>query len=471
MLLAWSDYQHSPVWDEPAHLAAGLSIWENGYFDLYTVNPPLVRAWAAVPVLLFGDYRGNEMTERQAADHARPGTRPEFNAGVRLIRVNGYRSRWLFTVARWACIPFSLLGGYFCWRWAGELYGQTAGCLAGVLWCFSPNVLAWSATICPDAAAASIGLAACYFFWRWMRKGTWGRATTAGVVLGLAELTKTTWLVLYVVWPVAWLICRILKPASLQHLRSSTSAAHLAYVLALSILVLNVGYAFEGTFSRLEQFTFLSRTGLARARGRFTIIQDADLEYDPQDYRRVITPLVEDQADVVYGSRRLKSKDAWRQLFNPFYHGVTVLNWVVRVLYGARITDEATCYKAFPTAVLRMMDLVCQRFEFCPEVTAKACRMGLKIVEVPIHYTGRARRDGKKIGLRDAVEALRTLWQWRCWQPPPSTHALDLNHEQADATRKDGSAPFANEPGCENQEPESSHSRVAKRKPCGPARK
>lgn len=213
------------------------------------------------------------------------------------------------------------------------------------------------------------------------------------------------------------------------------------------------------------------RTGLARARGRFTIIQDADLEYDPQDYRRVITPLVEDQADVVYGSRRLESKDAWRQLFNPFYHGVTVLNWVVRVLYGARITDEATCYKAFPTAVLRMMDLVCQRFEFCPEVTAKACRMGLKIVEVPIHYTGRARRDGKKIGLRDAVEALRTLWQWRCWQPPPSTHALDLNHEQADATRKDGSAPFANEPGCENQEPESSHSRVAKRKPCGPARK
>lgn len=152
-------------------------------------------------------------------------------------------------------------------------------------------------------------------------------------------------------------------------------------------------------------------TGLARARGQFTIIQDADLEYDPEDYGRVIQPLLDGQADVVYGSRRLGCEGTWRQVFNPFYHGVTFLNLWVRILYGVRITDEATCYKAFPTAVLHSMDLACQRFEFCPEVTAKACRMGLKILEVPIRYTSRGVRDGKKIRSRDAVDAVRTLWR------------------------------------------------------------
>ncbi len=162
------------------------------------------------------------------------------------------------------------------------------------------------------------------------------------------------------------------------------------------------------------------RTGLACAHGEFTLIQDADLEYDPQDYRSVVQPLLDGKAEVVYGSRRLRCKRTWQQVFNPFYHGVTMLNLLVRILYGVQITDEATCYKAFPTAVLRSMDLVCERFEFCPEVTAKACRMGLEILEVPIRYDGRGVRDGKKIGLSDAIEAVRALWRWRSWQPAPA---------------------------------------------------
>lgn len=89
----------------------------------------------------------------------------------------------------------------------------------------------------------------------------------------------------------------------------------------------------------------------------------------------------------------------------------------MRLLYGARLTDEATCYKAFPTDVLRATDLQCERFKFCPEVTAKASRMGLRITEVPIRYRARSVVQGKKIRLRDGVEALRTLWRWRNWQP------------------------------------------------------
>lgn len=86
-----------------------------------------------------------------------------------------------------------------------------------------------------------------------------------------------------------------------------------------------------------------------------------------------------------------------------------MLNLLVRLLYRVRITDEATCYKVFPTEVLRAMELECERFEFCLEVTAEAARMGLRIVEVPIHYQGRSVREGKKIRFRDGLVAAATL--------------------------------------------------------------
>lgn len=155
------------------------------------------------------------------------------------------------------------------------------------------------------------------------------------------------------------------------------------------------------------------RTGLACAVGAFTIIQDADLEYDPQDYTRVIEPLLLG-ADCVYGSRYMEGN---RMGAFKNRAGVSALNVAVRFLYGARLTDEATCYKAFPTEVLRAMDLQCERFEFCPEVTAKVLRMGLRITEVPIRYQARGVAEGKKICWRDGVEALQTLWRWRNWSP------------------------------------------------------
>ncbi len=154
------------------------------------------------------------------------------------------------------------------------------------------------------------------------------------------------------------------------------------------------------------------RTGLAQARGRFVLVQDADLEYDPQDYPRLVEPLVAG-APVVYGSRYLGGRGPW----TPHRLGVILLNWCVWWWYGARISDEATCYKAFAAEVLRAMNLQCQRFEFCPEVTAKALRMGLRIVEVPIRYRPRSKKQGKKLRFRDGIEAVRTLWRLRRWTP------------------------------------------------------
>ena len=171
------------------------------------------------------------------------------------------------------------------------------------------------------------------------------------------------------------------------------------------------------------------RTALAQARGKYVIIQDADLEYDPNDYVELLRPLIEETADVVFGSRALGRREyeaTDRRLLNPYRLGVAVLNVSVRLLYGRRITDEATCYKMFKAQDLRAMDLQCERFEFCPEVTAKALRMGLRIIELPIRYSPRGKQAGKKIGLRDAFEAFRTLWKWRRWRPDESPATLDL---------------------------------------------
>jgi len=99
-----------------------------------------------------------------------------------------------------------------------------------------------------------------------------------------------------------------------------------------------------------------------------------------------------------------------------FRYGIAALNLVAWLLYGQRLTDVFTCYKAFATARLRAMNLECERFEFCLEVTAKACRLGLGIKEVPIHYHPRTFREGKKIRWHDGVQALGTLWKWRRWR-------------------------------------------------------
>lgn len=152
------------------------------------------------------------------------------------------------------------------------------------------------------------------------------------------------------------------------------------------------------------------RIGLEIAKGDIAIIQDGDLEYDPGDYLGILTPIVEGRADVVYGSRFLGQRPgmAWKnRLANR------ILTSAANLLYGARITDEATAYKAFRINILRTISLRCRRFEFCPEVTAKLRRAGHAIHEVPISYNARGIADGKKIRARDGFEALWTLVRYR----------------------------------------------------------
>jgi glycosyltransferase involved in cell wall biosynthesis len=153
------------------------------------------------------------------------------------------------------------------------------------------------------------------------------------------------------------------------------------------------------------------RTGLGCARGLITIIQDADLEYDPEDYPQLVERIRCGETDVVYGSRYLAAKQ--RLPWTKFRVAVWFLNTLVRLLYGQRITDEATCYKALRTSLLRDLNLQAIRFELCAEITAKVCRLGIPIVEIPISYHPRSQSDGKKIRWRDGWEAIWTLLKWR----------------------------------------------------------
>jgi dolichol-phosphate mannosyltransferase len=153
------------------------------------------------------------------------------------------------------------------------------------------------------------------------------------------------------------------------------------------------------------------RTALAYARGTITIIHDADLECDPGDWPSLIEPIRRGEATVVYGSRYLRP--AHPLPWSKFRLAVSLLNLLVRLLYGRRLSDEATCYKAMPTALFRALDLRSQRFELCAEITAKLCRLRLPILEVPISYQPRTAVEGKKIGWRDAWSTFWTLLQWR----------------------------------------------------------
>ncbi len=150
------------------------------------------------------------------------------------------------------------------------------------------------------------------------------------------------------------------------------------------------------------------RTALAYARGEYILIQDSDLEYDPQDYPALLRPLEQRQSNVVYGVRPDRPERGLR-----FFLGAKFLTHLVNLLYGAGIHDEATCYKVFRRSLIDRVDLECRRFEFCPEVTAKLCRMGEKIAEVPISYVPRTAGEGKKIRHADGWLAIWTLLRYR----------------------------------------------------------
>ncbi len=152
------------------------------------------------------------------------------------------------------------------------------------------------------------------------------------------------------------------------------------------------------------------RTGFAHATGDVVIIQDADLEYDPNEYPLVVEPIVKDECDVCYGSRFLNQAAKGYKANQLANKGLTMMSNMFTHLH---LTDMETCYKCFKREIIQAVDIQENRFGFEPEITAKIARMGVRVKEVPISYYPRTNEEGKKIGFKDGLRAVYCIWKYR----------------------------------------------------------
>ena len=260
-LAASSLLRENPTVDEVNHLPAGVSYWETGSFRLYHHNPPLIKLVAALPVVLSGGrikvYPANDWVADAVIS-------PVLFGHLFALR-NADRYFELFTLARLVMPVFSVLGGLVVFAWSRRLFGDRGGLLSLALWCVCPNILAHARLITSDVGATSLGLAATYAFWRYLHQPTWRRAGLAGLILGLALLSKFSLLLLYPLWPILWVVFEVAKSGLRPPIRTLYRAAGQgALIVAASVLTINLGYGFEGTGRPLGSFRFASGGLLTR---------------------------------------------------------------------------------------------------------------------------------------------------------------------------------------------------------------
>lgn len=243
--------------DEVVHLPAGVSYWERGDYRLYPHNPPLVKLLAALPVLaadpdtdaLYRDPRWGWADANKAA----------FAHGFMLL--NAPRLMELMSMARLLIPTFAVLGGLVVFDWSRRLWGPWGGLISLVLWTSCPNILAHSRLVTTDAAATAIGVAATYAFWHYLRRPTWRRVLVAGLLLGIVQVTKFSLLLLFGLWPLLWLVRELTEGGAAGRLRRiGRSAAQGAAMVAICVLVINLGYRFEGIGRPLGSFDFTCDT-------------------------------------------------------------------------------------------------------------------------------------------------------------------------------------------------------------------
>lgn len=242
LLLCW----HTSVnRTEVGHLGASVYTYKTFRFDVFHVNPPLTRYFTGLAIgITFAEYDWKSYSPR-------PQDRSEWGLGNSFIKNNSpEKIRWCLFLARCSLIPLILLGSGFGWRLATELFGKAAGYIFLTLWTFSPLVLGWGATICPDVVAASLGIVALYFFRRWFLTPDWWNALLAGITLGLLPLAKLTWIIAFPIWIVIWLVRGKFK----------TQFKQFACIMLFALYVINAGYLFDDSFKLLKDYKFVSQT-------------------------------------------------------------------------------------------------------------------------------------------------------------------------------------------------------------------
>jgi hypothetical protein len=256
-LAAQSLLQENPTVDEVVHLPAGVTYWQKHTFRLYHHNPPLVKLVAALPVVWSGVLT-EPLYEKKSWLSASP---DQATFGHNFAVANADRYFELFKLARLAMPLFSVFGGLVVFAWSRGLYGNWGGLLSLSLWVFCPNVLAHGRLITTDMGSTSLGVAATFVFWLYLQKPSWGRALAAGILLGLAELTKFSMLLLYAVWPFLWLVqLALVWPRAAWFVRARQGVAHGVMIVAISFLTIDAGYLFEGVGIPLGRFEFGSQT-------------------------------------------------------------------------------------------------------------------------------------------------------------------------------------------------------------------
>ena len=248
--LSWIALTESPTWQEPAQLAAGVSWWRFGRSDMFRVAAPLVNRAASLAFLPLRPLLYRNEFNRPPQD------RDEHARAARFLLDNPRIVGKCCSRARLACITFSLLGAYCC-RWvACRLYGAPSGLVALVLWCSCPYILGHASRVTADAHSAAFALAAVASFWFWLRSPDWPRAIVAGSALGLAQLSRFTLLILYPLFPVLWLVYFLSKHGKLPRWERLRQAGMMGVIGLMSVYVINLGYAFDGTGTRLGDFRF-----------------------------------------------------------------------------------------------------------------------------------------------------------------------------------------------------------------------
>ena len=248
-LLCVMAVQDAPTSDEFAHLPAAIVHVKTGRFDLYRVNPPLARLVGALgPIILGADVSACKIQDC-------PGIRSDFTVATQFLMSN---KNWelLFLVSRLSCVPISGVGLFFCYLWSKKLYGSESALMAATMWCCSPMMLGWGHTIMPDVSAAVSGLVALYSFRLWLRSSNLSLAFLTGLSLGVALATKGTWVILLLVFPTVWAVCRYFRRDSQNRLL--LDAIYISTILLLGIFTLNLFYGFEKTGRPLGEIPFIS---------------------------------------------------------------------------------------------------------------------------------------------------------------------------------------------------------------------
>ncbi|MDR0608549.1 MAG: glycosyltransferase family 39 protein [Planctomycetaceae bacterium] len=234
-------HRFSYVYNEHGRLASGLIHLKTGDYSTFHVNPPLADMMGSLPAFCAGTYCPT--TADLGFSHF---GRMEYKAGDVWIKKNTDHFYWM-VCGRYCMIVFVLLGTVICYVWTKEVSGNFSAVIAAILWIFCPYILGHGCLICPDVPSAAVGIAAFYFFHRWLKHPEMLEAFITGLILGLAELTKFTLLIFYPLFIVLWFLYR--KPDFKQ-------SKQIFVLFATSLLVINMGYLFEGTGKLLGSYRF-----------------------------------------------------------------------------------------------------------------------------------------------------------------------------------------------------------------------